>query len=191
MDFIDLKKKQYLKKKNTHTHTKKKNFGFASGQPFYCSWWKKPISTRFNPLTTFSIRANPFFSLPLSRIFAMTYCYFYKDTPIDNRIDLIGSVDFILLFLIETKITISSLFPKGYTYFPGFIGIYWVLLGFTWFYWYYWFLLGLIEFLLSFTRFFWKLPGFTGYYRVLLEFTGFYRVLLGFTGFYWVLLGFT
>ena len=171
--FHRFEEKQYLKKTHTHTHTQK-NFGFASGQPFYCSWWKKPISTRFNPLTTFSIRANPFFSLPLSRIFAMTYCYFYKDTPIDNRIDLIGSVDFILLFLIETKITISSLFPKGYTYFPGFIGIYWVLLD----------LIG----------FYWVLLGFTGFYWVLLGFTGFYWfiwVLLGLTGFNWVLLGFT
>ncbi len=41
----------------------------------------------------------------------------------------------------------------------GFIGFYWVLLGFT---------------------------GFTGFYWVLLGFTGFYWVLLGFTGFYWV-----
>ena len=66
-------------------------------------------------------------------------------------------------------------------FFPGLIGFYWVLLGFTWFY----------RVLMGFTGFYWVLLGFTGLYRVLLDFTGFYWVLLDFTGFYWVLLGFT
>ncbi len=53
---------------------------------------------------------------------------------------------------------------------------------------FFWLLLGFVEILLGFTRFYLIILGCIG---VLLGFAGFCWVLLGFTRFYWVLLGYT